>query len=431
MNDGVQGGSPAFKHTFHYFGEMGMEAAEVELKVGFGKGEKKFWTNIFETPLTKRLGSDIKRFGTLLGVMNWLELVLGILPIWLTIKLFRFSKDFGESMVYALMALFLGTGNRTPYVPTAVLCRLFTDPLMRLWEYSDKSLLCSVPKMYAFPKLGEFYAKWTGALQESGVQFHFESTVERVLDRCNPHKQLVVMYKTKNGKEKVEVFDKVVFACEPGIALKILGRHSSWLERFALSGVPYYNDVTVTHTDVEYMRKYYHLDSSDPEIREWAPNDAKVKEYTPMYFIHGSEKDPSKVEMSFDCTRYQPQFDKSRPTEKHVFQTIFLNKDGDEHTWTKSEINPKEIVLEKWWHQLGHKWTHYLRTVPWLGFLNGRRGCYFTGSWTVVNMHEMAIVSGIASAIQIGAEYPQKLQEDPQARKLMRMFMFLDHHAWF
>ena len=38
VNDGVQGGSDIFAHTFRWFREYGYECHEVDLHIGFGKG---------------------------------------------------------------------------------------------------------------------------------------------------------------------------------------------------------------------------------------------------------------------------------------------------------------------------------------------------------------------------------------------------------
>jgi hypothetical protein len=69
------------------------------------------------------------------------------------LKIFRFSHDFGDRMVYPLVALFFGTGNQTPHISSAILERVFMDPSMKLFEYNDKSLLASIPTMYGFPKV--------------------------------------------------------------------------------------------------------------------------------------------------------------------------------------------------------------------------------------------------------------------------------------
>ena len=68
----------------------------------------------------------------------------------------------------------------------------------------------------------------------------------------------------------------------------------------------------------------------------------------------------------------------------HVYQTIFLNKDMS-NEWTKDEIDKDKVILEKWWKQQGHNWTHYLGTVPWLWTINGKNHTQFAGGWGLVN----------------------------------------------
>jgi hypothetical protein len=95
--------------------------------------------------------------------------------------------------------------------------------------------------------------------------------------------------------------------------------------------------------------------------------------------------------MSFDCTNYQHQFwldheaeVEPMPFGQHVFQSIFLDKTSSKHLWTINEIDESKIIERKWWHQLGHRWQHYVRVVPCMMFINGRNRTFFAGSWTLV-----------------------------------------------
>ena len=111
MNDGVQGGSPIFRHTFNYFKKYGHEPREVKLQVAFGKGKDGFWTNVFPSQLVEKYSGDIKKFGKVLKLIKWTMPVLGLIPIRIMLRMFFFNKDFGDKMVYPLIALFLGTGT--------------------------------------------------------------------------------------------------------------------------------------------------------------------------------------------------------------------------------------------------------------------------------------------------------------------------------
>ena len=113
MNDGVQGGSPAFRHTVNFFGKYGHAPEEVKLQVAFGKGQDSFWTNCFPSPLVNQFSGDIKKFGKVLTLIKYTMPVLGLVPIRIMLRLFFFNKDFGDKMVFPLIALFLGTGNPT------------------------------------------------------------------------------------------------------------------------------------------------------------------------------------------------------------------------------------------------------------------------------------------------------------------------------
>lgn len=84
----------------------------------------------------EQYSSDIKKFGVFLKLIKYTMPVLGLIPIRIMLRLMFFSKDFGDKMVYPLIALFLGTGNQTADVPSAIVERLFDDPNMKLVSYS-------------------------------------------------------------------------------------------------------------------------------------------------------------------------------------------------------------------------------------------------------------------------------------------------------
>ena len=97
-----------------------------------------------------------------------------------------------------------------------------------------------------------------------------------------------------------------------------------------------------------------------------------------MYFIKSYEDDPSLCEMSFDLTAYQP-FAEGTNGER-VYQSIFLNAKRDKARWTRDEIDPKRVMLVKWWRQFGHTVRHFT--------------------------HEIAVISGLVAAYRCGAKYP-------------------------
>ena len=160
------------------------------------------------------------------------------------------------------------------------------------------------------------------------------------------------------------------------------------MERMIFRNIQYFDDVSVTHSDEAYMKRHYEVAE---DVRD-------------MYFIKSYEDDPSLCEMSFDLTAYQP-FAEGANGER-VYQSIFLNAKRDKARWTRDEIDPKRVMLVKWWRQFGHTVRHFTRAVPFWRFVQNKRRTLYAGSYTMVNTHEIAVISGLVAAYRCGAEYP-------------------------
>ncbi|KAF9534035.1 FAD/NAD-P-binding domain-containing protein [Crepidotus variabilis] len=513
INDGVQGASPVFHNTYAIFEKLGYKASEVDMQVSFGKDpEKDFWTNVFPSRVIDKHKNDIKKFGKALKVIKFLEPLFAVISVSAMLRMFGFSKEFGDVIVFPLVALFFGTGNQTPFISSAILERVFMDHNMRLFEYSPKTFLATIPKMCAFPCLSDLYSTWKSVIEAQStpsvtdrsheppapaVQITLSREVTHIKRHSNssnargsvevwsrPTKgtgndQMVI----EPGEEEKEEFDEIIICTDGDAALKILGDDASWLEKKILGNVIYLWDITVTHNDIAYMEKYYRLKHSEElESQEDRESDERKKQFSyakdnfrPLYFIRSMPEDKKKIEMSFDLTVYQPQFDgvppsgpgvqaadkqpddiqpaddsqhsestsnhpakipgflsqeeskKSRiPLENHVFQTIFLDKEpSSSQYWSKDEINADKVILEKWWKQQSHRWQHYAGTVPWMGLINGKYHTRFAGAWTILNMHEIAVVSGFAAAYQLGASYP--FTDDPNCKRLFALCLAANH----
>ena len=420
MNDGVQGGSPAFKHTLNYFKKYGHSHQDVKLQVSFGKGPDGFWTNVFPSPLVEQFSGDIKKLGRVLKIIKYTMPVLGLVPIRIMLRMFFFNKEFGEKMVLPLIALFLGTGNQTPNVSCAILERLFDDPNMKLWDYDPQTLLPNLPLMVTFPHLERFYGDWANDLRSKGVDIRLNTDVSAILSRGN--KGIVLQTRPFDPERKTaqevgagehtgppsvtETFDELVMAVLADDAKKLLGKTATWKEKFVLGGAKFFDDVTITHSDSAYFSKNHTTHFSDdlcakPKSKDqedqirFAKNEqpgpgGEPSGFRPMYYTHSYPEDPQKIEMAFDCSNYQHQFrmdndaDKAPiPHDRHVFQSIFLDK-TNRHLWTIDEIDESKVIEKKWWHQLGHRWQHYVRVVPNMMFINGKNHTLFAGSWTLV-----------------------------------------------
>jgi hypothetical protein len=343
-----------------------------------------------------QFSSDIRKFGKVLKIIKWTMPILGIVPIHIMLRMFFFSRDFGNKMVYPLIALFLGTGNQTANVSCAILERLFDDPNMKLWDYDPETLLPNLPTMVTFPNLHNFYEEWRKNLEAKGVDIRLNTAVTEIIQRSDNGIIVQTRPFDPDAKERMgehvgptaksERFDELVMCVLADEARKLLGKTATVKERFVLGGARFFDDITITHSDSIYFRKHYEttLDSelcAEPRSKTQEDQIAFAKGqqrgpdneppgFRPMYFTKSYHQDPKKVEMSFDCSNYQHQFRLDHDTEtspvsyeNHVFQSIFLDKRNKE-LWTIDEIDESKIIERKWWHQLGHRWQHYVRVVP-------------------------------------------------------------------
>ena len=354
------------------------------------------WTNYSETELIGKLSKEIARFEGTLKIINRFEFIFIFLPISKVLRWFGYSDEFMNQMVFPLTALFFGTGNQTPNVSSAIMARVFLDEDLRLFDYDPKRLLSQTPEMFAFPNLELMYET---VLKNSGTKFCRGRGVANVR-RENGH----VYVKDSLGKE--ETFDEIIFACDAETALKVL-ENPSFMERRTLGNVRYFNDYIITHEDEEYMNKHYELHKDIDQ-----------------YLVRTDPEDPSKIEMSFDLSNYQPQLKKIRDEQQHVFQTIYLN-DEESEDWTLDEVKKDKIMLGHWWRQFSHTWRHFAFTVPQMRYIQGNKNTYYCGSYTLVNTHEVAMMSGLAAAYRLGSPYP--FDHDSLARKQFDHYLMMVH----
>ncbi|KAI0405048.1 FAD dependent oxidoreductase [Xylaria palmicola] len=449
-NQGVQGGSYIFHHTLTMFARLGYRADPVRLQVSFGKDDS-FWTNMFPTRLVERHRREVARLTTVLKLMRWFEVVFALLPLRLVFKLFLFSDEFIDTVVLPMTALFLGTGNATPEVPAILFERLCTSPTYGMWYKPDKNAVVSNrPPMVVFPNLSEFYETWRKDLVSRGVSVRLSTELTEIVQRDG--RGVVVKLKPRtpvpdhhnpndadfDAPASQESFDEIVLCCLADKAKEVLGRTASWRERRVLGSAKFSDDITITHTDAAYMKKHYeNFYREDLAVVEMNGADQTSRldyaagHFRPMYYIKMYEQDRSKLEMSFDTTNYQGQFPEDVPFEQHVFQTIYLNRDRDRHLWSDGEIRAGRVLRRDWWHQLCHGYMHYLLVVPWMVFLQARRRTRFAAAWTLVNAHEVAVLSGIAAAVDLGAAYPEDLERDRFAFLCFRLYYLLAYGKWY
>jgi predicted NAD/FAD-binding protein len=411
LNDGVQGGATSYRNCLQLHATLGFQPQPVRMVVAFGRGEHT-WSNVgAPSALVREMQPHIARFGRVLRRVDALRAIFAFVPIRRVLRLWRFPDEFGERLVYPLTALFFGTGNRTPHVSAAIVARVFLDPQLRLFDYDPQRLLSQSPEMFAFQPLGDIYGALVERLRAAGVRVCLSRPCARVLRAGRRAAEPVV---ATDAAGAVEAFDRVVFACDAATALRLLAKPGFW-ERRVLGAVRYYDDVTYTHCDADYMAAHYELHADAAEAER------------PDYYIWSHPGDASKLEMSFDLGHYQPHL-RGRPQgAPPIFQSIFLDKAGCRDSWTVGAIAPEKVLLVKWWRQFSHEASHFRRVVPFVRLAQGGGGgtTFFAGAWTLVNTHEVATVSGLAAALRLGADYP--FADDRLARDQFDTYLSLAH----
>ncbi len=120
----------------------------------------------------------------MLTIVRWFELLFAILPIKYLMKLFFFSEEFTNTVALPMIALFLGTGNATPEVPSIILERLVTSPTYGMWYPGDKlSVVSNLPPMVVFPNFSVFYEDWRQDLLKRGVNVRLSTELTYVVKR--------------------------------------------------------------------------------------------------------------------------------------------------------------------------------------------------------------------------------------------------------
>lgn len=267
LNQGVQGGSPIFHHTMTMFARNGFWADPVKLQVSFGKGEQ-FWSNVYPTKLLKKHEGEVRRFNTMLKIVRMFEVFFALLPIKYLVKIFRFSNEFANAVALPMIALFLGTGNYTPEVPTMVLERLCTSPTYGMWYPPDRASITSqMPAMVVFPNLSDFYDTWRKNLLKKGVNIRLSTEVTRVIRRDKNGVAVKIISRTPaedghnpnsawtgetpkadaDAVETTEEYDEIVLCVLTDTAKRLLKPTITTVESRVLGSAKFANDITVTH----------------------------------------------------------------------------------------------------------------------------------------------------------------------------------------
>lgn len=75
--------------------------------------------------------------------MRMFEVFFALIPIKISLRMFFLSSEFINFMIYPSLALFLGTGNATPNLPSVMMEVSLAFPGLHAFEWSERLIdLC-------------------------------------------------------------------------------------------------------------------------------------------------------------------------------------------------------------------------------------------------------------------------------------------------
>ncbi len=183
-----------------------------------------------------------------------------------------------------------------------------------------------------------------------------------------------------------EAFDQVIFACNANQTLMMLDR-PTFMERYILSSIRYESELhnhTVVHSDASVL--------PDNAVKPLTTRSNHIEQY-------GAR--PDNYEITYIMHNQQPWAKRSDKPCLVTYNPI-------------SRID-EEKIIKRWWFQ--HV-VHDVRHVAWLvnlfRFIQGKRRSWHCGAHTLINSQETCLITGLAAARQLGADYPF---DDPAARR--------------
>ncbi|MBT2420337.1 FAD-dependent oxidoreductase [Streptomyces sp. ISL-22] len=252
-------------------------------------------------------------------------------------------------------------------MPAALFCRYF--------DFFD--IEASTPMMTWQGGTREIYRKMTAGFQD---RVHLDRPVTAVL-----RDEHGVTIRDAAGCE--ERFDTVVMACNANQSLLALDRPSAW-ER-ALLGRVRYNSELHNHAVVHGDTSVLPADAADEMLA------------TRSNFIRQYGTRPDNYEITYLMHNQQPWI---REAGRHCLVTYNPER----------PVDPDTVVAREWFQHVAYDVRHMNALMPLFPRLQGRRRTWYCGAHTLVNSQELALVSGLSVARQLGADFP--FPDDQEAR---------------
>lgn len=343
--------------------------------VRYGDG---VYAHDFESPLKDELRAEIERFQALLRHLqrfNFLSASPSRLKASLNpynyvsmgrlLDVHRFSSDFRFKIVKPLFVNFVLASG------------LFDMPASLFARYLDFfDIERSTPMVTWDQGTANLYRNMA---REITGTIHLSRGVKRVVrDRDG------VTVRDLNGND--ERFDEVILACNANQALMTLERPSR-METMILSSVRYESELH-NHAAV-------HTDASVLSADETRPLETRSN-----YIEHYGSR-PDNYEITYIMHNQQPWAKRSDKPCLVTYNPVHA-------------IDPAKVIKRFWFQHVVHDVYHVSVLMNLFRNIQGREHTHYCGAHTVINSQEHGLISGLAVARQLGADYPF---DDVEARR--------------
>ena len=338
----------------------------------------RLYAHDFDSDIRAELAPEIRKFQRILRVLHrigWLSRAKS--------KLLNFLNPFNYISMGALLNLAGFSGDfrykvlKPMFVNFLMATNVFDMPAALFARYLEFFDIESATPMQTWDQgTRHLYAKLTAGFRD---RIYLERPVRRV-HRRPTH----VEVEDREGVR--ETFDEVIFACNANQTLMMLS-DPTLLERSILSSIRYESELhnhAIVHSDASVL--------PDNEVRPLASRSNHVEQY-------GSR--PDNYEITYIMHNQQPWAGRSEKPCLVTYNPI-------------SRIDEGKIVGRWWFQHIVHDVRHMALIVPLFRLIQGRRRSWHCGAHTLVNSQETCFVSGLAAAIQLGADYPF---DDEEARR--------------
>jgi predicted NAD/FAD-binding protein len=346
---------------------IGSVPTRFSYSVSYGKDT---YAHDFDSPLKQSMQPEIDRFQRLLRFIkkiNFLNkqpsmLLAALNPfnyvrMGFLLDLFGFSAAFKFKILKPMFVNFLLATNVFD-MPAAMFC-MYLDFFdiekatpMVTWDQGTRNLYSHM-----------------------AAEFADRVCLRRGVERIRRTPQGVFVLDSQGNEER---FDEVVLACNANQALMMLDRPGA-LERWTLSHVRYESEL--------HNHAYVHTDGSVLPDNETRPLDTRSN-----YILQYGGR-PDNYEITYIMHNQQPWAKRSDKPCLVTYNPI-------------QPIDEKKIVKRLWFQHVIHDVFHSTVLLRLFSLLQGRRRTWYCGAHTIVNSQEHCLISGLAVARQLGADYP-------------------------